>query len=253
MAAVLLTSCSLSDLSPGKVQESQTPHIESAPTGRLRARPQDGAKPPAATGLQPLGLETGRDGVVYVPSGYEPSRGAQLVVMLHGAGGDARGGLDPLLRLADQSGLLLLSPASRDRTWDVLTGGFGADIAFMDRALDRIFSRYNIDRRHVAIGGFSDGASYALSVGLTNGDLFTHVIAFSPGFASPGEQQGHPDLFISHGIADEVLPISLTSRSIVPVLRRQGHRVRYVEFEGGHLVPPEISAEAVNWFLRDDG
>jgi len=37
--------------------------------------------------------------------------------------------------------------------------------------------------------GFSDGASYALSVGITNGDLFTHVIAFSPGFVAPARQQ----------------------------------------------------------------
>jgi phospholipase/carboxylesterase len=34
----------------------------------------------------------------------------------------------------------------------------------------------------VALGGFSDGASYALSLDLTNGDLFASLIAFSPGF-----------------------------------------------------------------------
>lgn len=30
--------------------------------------------------------------------------------------------------------------------------------------------------------GFSDGASYALSLGLPNGNLFSHIVAFSPGF-----------------------------------------------------------------------
>jgi predicted esterase len=35
----------------------------------------------------------------------------------------------------------------------------------------------------LAVSGFSDGASYALSIGPANGDLFTHVMAFSPGFA----------------------------------------------------------------------
>ena len=33
--------------------------------------------------------------------------------------------------------------------------------------------------------GFSDGASYALSLGAANGDLFTHIAAFSPGFMRP--------------------------------------------------------------------
>jgi len=56
----------------------------------------------------------------------------------------------------------------------------------------------------VAIQGFSDGASYALSLGLTNGDLFTHVIAFSPGFAAPAEQRGRPRIYVSHGVAQSL-------------------------------------------------
>jgi phospholipase/carboxylesterase len=249
---MLLCSCTLQDVSPLRI-EDQEPALkaERPQAGRIGAGPREGTKPPAAPGLQPLGLETGRDGLMYVPAGYKPSRATPLVVMLHGAGGNARGGLDPLLRLAEEAGLLLLSPDSRGRTWDVLVGGFGPDIAFIDRALTQAFSRYEIDQEHIAIGGFSDGASYALSVGLTNGDLFTHVIAFSPGFSSPGEERGSPGLFISHGTADDVLPIARTSRSIVPVLRRQGYRLHYVEFEGGHLVPPEISEQAVDWFVRD--
>ncbi len=49
-----------------------------------------------------------------------------------------------------------------------------------------------MDAGRVGIGGFSDGASYALSLGLTNGDLFTHVLAFSPGFMRPASQVGRP-------------------------------------------------------------
>ena len=252
MAAVVLASCSSPDLSPRRAGQTPTANIGSPEQGRIGGRPQQGLKPPAAPGLQPLGLEVGRDGLIYVPSGYDPARAAPMVLMLHGAGGNARGGLDPLLGLADQNGLLLLSPDSRGRTWDVLVGGFGPDIAFIDRALAQTFSRYEVDPKRIAIGGFSDGASYALSVGLTNGDLFTHVIAFSPGFSSAGRERGSPDLFISHGTGDEVLPISRTSRMIVPVLRRQGYRLRYEEFEGGHLVPPALSEEAVNWFLSQD-
>ena len=56
----------------------------------------------------------------------------------------------------------------------MLIGRYGSDIAFIDRALAQIFNRNAIDPSKVAIAGFSDGASYALSVGLTNGDLFTH-------------------------------------------------------------------------------
>ncbi len=37
--------------------------------------------------------------------------------------------------------------------------------------------------------GFSDGASYALSLGVPNGDLFTHIVAFSPGFMRLPDQE----------------------------------------------------------------
>ena len=47
--------------------------------------------------------------------------------------------------------------------------------------------------------------SYALSLGLANGDLFTHVIAFSPGFITPAPPSGRPPIFVSHGTADQVL------------------------------------------------
>jgi len=102
----------------------------------------------------------------------------------------------------------------------------------------------------VAIEGFSDGASYALCLGLTNGDLFTHIIAFSPGFASPGISRGSPLVFVSHGTNDRVLPIERTSRRVVPQLETEGYRVQCREFEGGHMVPDEIAREAVEWLLE---
>jgi phospholipase/carboxylesterase len=89
----------------------------------------------------------------------------------------------------------------------------------------------------VALGGFSDGASYALSLGLTNGDLFTHLIAFSPGFMAPGGEVGRPRCYVAHGTRDAVLPIDRCSRRLVPVLERAGYAVRYHEFDGPHTVP----------------
>jgi phospholipase/carboxylesterase len=158
-----------------------------------------------------------------------------------------------LLRsLADAAGLLLLAPASRDRTWDLLVGRrYGPDLALIDRALEQTFSRYAVAPERVAIGGFSDGASYALSLGITNGDLFTHVIAFSPGFMAPAGQTGSPRIFVSHGTRDGVLPIDRCSRRIVPELERSGYEVLYREFEGGHTISPEIALEAVGWFMQE--
>ena len=153
-----------------------------------------------------------------------------------------------LKHLADANGLILLAPASGQKTWDVISGEYGPDIALIDAALETVFSRYAIAPQHIAVGGFSDGASYALSVGINNGNLFTHVIAFSPGFMVPTRQQGSPHIFISHGTQDTVLPIDRCSRKLVPQLQRAGYDVLYHEFNGSHTVPSPITQEAISWF-----
>lgn len=158
--------------------------------------------------------------------------------------------LDSFKRVAEESGLILVVPDSRGQTWDLLEGGFGPDILFLDHSLELAFLRCTVDPRHLAVGGFSDGASYALSVGLSNGELFTHVLAFSPGFSKPQEERGKkPKIFISHGKGDEVLPIDRCSRKIVPKLQGAGYDLLYREFDGPHTVPKNIAREALDWFL----
>ena len=227
---------------------------QDARKGRLRARPVAGVGGATAPiGLRPLGLAGSRDGYLYLPTGYRSGRPAPLVVVLHGAGEDARDGLALLRAQADRHGLILLSLTSREYTWDLVVGRgrYGPDVAAIDRSLEETFSRYGVDPTRVGVGGYSDGASYALSLGIANGDLFTHVLAFSPGFVAPTERVGSPQIFVSHGTRDGWLPIERCSRRIVPQLVRAGYEVRYREFEGGHVVPPGIGREAAEWFTAE--
>jgi phospholipase/carboxylesterase len=228
--------------------------ISSAPPGRLSARPEEmpAEVRNSPTGMHPLGLGERRDGMVYVPESYDPAHPAPLLVLLHGAGGNGRNQIAPFQDFAEQAGMIVLGPDSRLGTWDVLVSGFGPDIEFLDQAMATIFRRFTIDTERIAVGGFSDGASYALSVGLTNGDLFHRILAFSPGFMQPGGQRGDPLIYVSHGTEDQVLPVERCSRRIVPALRRAGYEVFYHEFEGGHSVPVGIAQEAFDW-LREAG
>jgi predicted esterase len=207
--------------------------------GRLEARPG------AADDQGEPGLRSLDGALLYAPPGDDPKT---LVVTFHGAGAGPEETLELLRPYADQRGLILLAPKSKGPTWDVATGGFGPDVAAIDRLLDQVFEEYEVD--DVAVGGFSDGASYALSLGLTNGDLFHSVVAFSPGFIAFAEPTGSPRLFISHGTKDSILPIGRTSRRGVPQLRAAGYRVTYREFDGDHEVPPRIAREAADWVSR---
>jgi phospholipase/carboxylesterase len=188
--------------------------------GRLTSRPRLSTKS-SARGEQPVGLDPRRDGVLFVPSANADH--VPLLLMLHGAGGSGEG----VLR--------------------AVRVGFGADVAFIDRALARAFETLPVDPARVAIGGFSDGATYALSLGLVNGDLFQRVVAFSPGFLVSGLRVGKPLVFISHGTSDQILPIDRTSLLILPGLRQRGYDVTFHEFDGGHEVPPAIAKEGVAW------
>ena len=83
-----------------------------------------------------------------------------------------------------------------------------------------------------------------------NADLFTHIIAFSPGFVIPTRRAGTPQVYISHGRADTVLPIDQTTRQIVPQLCAAGIPTELHEFDGPHVVPAEIAEDAVRWLTR---
>ena len=202
---------------------------------------------PAVPGLQPLGLGGERDGVLVVPEREGP---VPLILMLHGAGGTGRRAVRLLGPMAAKLGCAVLSPDSRGSTWDALTGGFGPDVRFLERALAEAAGRCDVAPGRVAAAGFSDGATYALALGRANGDRFSHVLAFSPGFLIPARRVGGPRIFVSHGRQDDVLPIATCSRVMVPRLQREGYEVRYREFDGGHEVPPTVMREGVGFFLE---
>jgi predicted esterase len=218
--------------------------------GRLAVANPSAITASAPIGIRNLGLDAERDAVLYVPKTYRADKPAPFVLLLHGAGGSAEHGLFLLKHLAETHNLILLAPSSRGSSWDLIEeGGFNRDVLMIQQALEIVFQTYSIDAKRMAIGGFSDGASYALSLGLINGGLFTHVVAFSPGFFHAPTRQGTPAVFVSHGVNDTVLPIGPCSRRIVPRLKQAGYQVQYEEFNDGHTVPDNISKAAIKWFL----
>jgi predicted esterase len=222
---------------------------QSRGSSRLTARP-GGSAANTPAGLRPLSLRADRDALLYIPESSQKFERAPLIVSLHGATRNADRGIELLRTLADQHGFLLLAPASIEQTWDAIGGSYGPDPAFINKSLARTFELRKIDPARIAMAGFSDGASYSLSIGLANGDLFRAVFGFSPGFIVPGERSGKPPVFISHGTIDPVLPIDQCSRRIVPQLKRDGYQVTYREFDGKHTLPPEVAAEAMKWFME---
>lgn len=145
--------------------------------------------------------------------------------------------------------MIFLAPKSRGRTWDLVErGGFTRDARLLDGALAYTFDRCAIDTTRIALGGFSDGGTYSLSLGVSNGDLFSHLVAYSPGFlASAPPTVGMPRIYISHGLGDPIIPVGASRNETVPILQNAGYDVTYEEFDGGHEVPAAISESALDW------
>jgi phospholipase/carboxylesterase len=213
--------------------------------GRLNARPGTGVNKPA-TGRIILGLNTDRDTILELPNIASQSP-LPLFVMLHGATQSAEDMFWYLGSAPSELGIAVLAPNSVGTTWDAIRGSFGPDVELLNRALGRVFETVAIDPARVAVGGFSDGASYALSLGLINGDLFNSVVAFSPGFLNADYREGHPRIFISHGSRDHILPIDQCGRRIAIGLTARGYDVKFREFDGDHEIPADIVREGLIW------
>jgi phospholipase/carboxylesterase len=195
--------------------------------------------------------------LLYIPTGHaEP---LPLLVLLHKAGGSALEWFavgSSYAPYADKGHFIILAPESPGQSWGTGPKNWGYDYSAINRALEEAFARCAIDRNRVAIGGFSDGASYALSLGLANGDILRYIIAFSPGFIVKAQVRGRignnnevqiPLVYIAHGLSDNVLPIASTSRVFVSSLRKNGYNVEFREFSGGHHVFRQVADQAMTW------
>jgi phospholipase/carboxylesterase len=222
-----------------------------ARTSWLQAAPQ----PPqdAADGIpygrSPLGIsDDGRDGTLYVPKRYKHGSPAPLLVMLHGFGGWGDE-MRSTFTLAEEFGVVVIAPESRDVTWGKEIPGFDADVKYIGAAYRKVAAFFDLDPERVALAGRSDGAGYALSMGLAYGDIFNHLLIFAGGSMLPYRRKGKPKIFIAHGTQDRTMPIDATARKFSAELKADGYDVTYREHDGGHGTPLAVVREGFEWFV----
>lgn len=243
----LIAAGSVASLSLGS--SCQRLHFVNGNEGTLTARPYPGVTTTPADRILVKVDSADRkgDAILALPKTEKRAELLPLLVMLHGATQNAEDMFWYLGSAYDEAGVAVLAPNSRDTTWDAIGGAFGPDVQYLNRVLEATFKLVAIDPARVAVGGFSDGASYAISLGLINGDLFKSVIAFSPGFVIEGAPNGKPRIFISHGTNDHILPIDRCGRRIASSLKARGYDVTFREFAGDHEIPADIVREGLRF------
>lgn len=107
----------------------------------------------------------------------------------------------------------------------------------------------------LVLGGFSQGAMLALDVALHTTLALAGVVLLSPTHLAAEQwatryegRRGLP-VFMSHGTQDELLPFFVTEK-LRDLLRASGVDVTWVDFVGGHAIPPAALQGARSFLQR---
>ena len=180
-----------------------------------------------------------REYVLYVPSSYDPTRPAPLVISLHGAGlwGAAQREVSQWNEVADREGLIAVYPSglsgSGPRYWRTDDGAeVISDVKFISDLIDKLEGTYNIDPARIYANGLSNGGGMSFALSCTLSDRIAAV-----GLVG----------------AAHFLPVSwCTDPRPVPMISFHGTADRFTAYDGGtswvarnHLFPsiPRFTAD----------
>ena len=213
------------------------------------------AAPQVAAAQQRRIIKLPDDAIAYVPASAGPN--PPLLVLLHGAGRGSTRIIQGFEDEANRRGIVLLAPTSQKFTWDAIPAAIRAanpqsaldarvryrfgrskDSDRVEAAMEALRRQVPFDAARTVLAGFSDGATFALAMGMDRSRPFSAVIAWSPGFAieSASPARGRR-VFISHGRQDPTLHFEVTRKEIVPLLQREGAAVTFTPFDGVHQIP----------------
>jgi len=191
---------------------------------------------------------------LYVPEYYSPDRTWPLVMALHGGSGNGRGFLWSWLRDARSLGAILVAPTATGHTWALM--GEDTDTPNLERILDQVRSRWNIDPTRLLLSGMSDGGTFCYVAGLEGTSPFTHLAPVAATFhplmaemADAGRMRGLP-VFIVHGRLDWMFPVQV-ARQTRDALTAAGADVTYRELDDlSHCYPREMNGPILNWLAE---
>jgi phospholipase/carboxylesterase len=190
---------------------------------------------------------------LYVPEAWDGQASMPLVVALHGGSGHGRDFLWSWLREARGRNVLVLSPTAQDRTWSIM-GGADVDADRLREMIESVAARYPVDRARVLLTGMSDGATYALLLGLRSGPPFTHLapacgVLHPLLFAGGLERAQDFPIYLIHGALDWMFPV-YTARMGRDALLAAGARLVYREIEDlSHTYPRDENPRILEWLM----
>ncbi|CAE7628333.1 exgA [Symbiodinium pilosum] len=208
-------------------------------------------------GLSSSGLADKAELVQYALQALRMTKALPLLIVLHGAGRSKEsvdGFVLPFSRISSRQNALVAIPMSLDNTWDlraaVATGQASADTAFISHIIDCLMRDYRVDAGRIALMGFSDGGSYALSLAVSNPGVFQAAMSWSAGYyqnapVASAASSSLPHIFHAHGRADELFNFEKVALPMRRSLRSSGHNVTsHNVLSAGHSAPSDFASLA---------
>jgi len=198
-------------------------------------------------------------GYLLLPDVVDPDRSYPLLTVLHGAGRQ-----DEMLVRAyrdepERRQAVFFIPRSTSATWDLIIGEDRPDLDFLEHAYAEIYRRVPVDHARQALIGYSDGASYALAIGLSNPRIFSAIMGWAAGFvvfdpAGLAPDDPKPRILLEHGSHDPIFPFEQIAVRNCAILRRLGNEVELRVDEGGvHWPSRDFQPAALDWFFGGPG
>ncbi len=204
------------------------------------------------------------------PDDYRPEHSYPLVVLLHGFGshmGDLAG-LCPVIDSSDYRYVLPNAPIpmqvsygntgfawfSLDEDGDNAASAEEAKAAEQQIAdlVDEVTDQHEVEPRRTVLGGFSQGGMLTLQSGLTRPEVFRGLAVLSGRFPEPDElvprlpERRDQSIFVAHGTADDMIAVE-EGREAVDLLKQEGYRPEYHEYEMGHQITADVVADLSTW------
>ncbi len=198
-------------------------------------------------------------GVLLTPESYDPSQLYPLITVFHGAGRQDELLLKACRKQPNERQAFFFIPRSVAPTWDLIADGPPVDVEFLEYAWDLIYRRYPIDPAQRCLIGYSDGASYALSMALSNPGYFAAAMVWAAGFVLLDRNGYSPEgektrLYLEYGTHDQLFSFEEIALPMRDNLERAGHDVTFSVDEGGrHMPSGSFQSEALDWYFEAAG
>ncbi|MDA8947649.1 alpha/beta fold hydrolase [Flavobacteriaceae bacterium] len=117
--------------------------------------------------------------------------------------------------------------------------------------INELVKIHKLDAADISLLGFSQGAILSWAIAYHHSDNIRRIVALSGMVHESVNTSEAPNFlaYSSHGINDQVIPISQPRNTIVP-LSKQYNQISYHEYNDGHTVSQENFNQFVTWLEK---